>query len=364
MARMALVGGTHGYLLDRISMSKKSRRLRTRRTQKNRPLDLDYLEKRVVPTTLTVTTASDAVVHTGMSLRDAIATANANAGSGTADTIDFASNLSGATITLAQGQLELSGAGGITTTIDASTLASPVVISANKLGRVFLIDANVHAAFAGLNIANGQLHDDIGAGIENNGNLTLTSDAIQNNAVNQSDSSGRDGAGIYSTGTLTIDDCTIANNSALTEGDGGGLLNTGMATISNTTISGNSSVLGGGIWNQGAMTLSGVTVSGNGSSSGEGGGIFNFYLGGTLSVVNCTLTDNSSGIGGAIYNQALAPVTVTQSTIANNTAVTPSQSGTISGGGGIYGGVTLINSIVAGNTAPSFSGYFGDCHGQ
>ena len=53
----------------------------------------------MVPATITVTTLSDAVVHTGTSLRDAIATANTDAHNGTSDTIGF--SVSG-TITMAQ----------------------------------------------------------------------------------------------------------------------------------------------------------------------------------------------------------------------------------------------------------------------
>src|SRR6516165_9442410 len=70
---------------------------------------LEALEDRTAPALLTVTTLSDLIVHTGVSLRDAVATADADAQSGTADTIQFDSSLAGGTVLLSQGSLELSG---------------------------------------------------------------------------------------------------------------------------------------------------------------------------------------------------------------------------------------------------------------
>jgi hypothetical protein len=97
---------------------------------------LEVLENRCTPTTLTVTTTSDAVGHTGVSLRDAIASANADSTNGTSDTIQFASNLSGQTITLAQGELQLAGGTPIIE-IDGSTLSQPITINGNQGTRPF-----------------------------------------------------------------------------------------------------------------------------------------------------------------------------------------------------------------------------------
>src|SRR5262249_11835854 len=65
-----------------------------------------------------VATASDEVVHTGISLRDAIIQADLDASQGRSDTIKFAAGLNGQTITLTQGGaggLVLSGQGGVIT---------------------------------------------------------------------------------------------------------------------------------------------------------------------------------------------------------------------------------------------------------
>jgi predicted outer membrane repeat protein len=98
-----------------------------------------------------VTTASDAISHSGVSLRDAIGTANADAAVGLSDTITFEQSLNGATITLSQGQLELTAGSG-TTTIDG---AGQIAISGNSASRVFDVDSGVQAVLTGLTIENG-----------------------------------------------------------------------------------------------------------------------------------------------------------------------------------------------------------------
>src|SRR4051794_34566180 len=87
-----------------------------------RRLAFESLEGRQMLAALLVTTASDGVSHSGMSLRDAIITANADARVNQADTIKFAASLNAQTITLAQGPLEmgLGGTGSGTITVNGS----------------------------------------------------------------------------------------------------------------------------------------------------------------------------------------------------------------------------------------------------
>jgi fibronectin-binding autotransporter adhesin len=192
------------------------------------PLRVEQLEDRTVPTIITVSTASDLVGHSGTSLRDAIVRANADAPAGISDTIVFASSLAGATITLAQGQLELSGhaAGGGTITIDGSSLASPLTISGNNTSRVFRVDSGVPAILNDLVIAGGNSSgspDSVhGGGIDNSGNLILNGDVIENNNASFSGTSAGvggipnvgGGGGIYNIGTLTLTGDTVENNQA------------------------------------------------------------------------------------------------------------------------------------------------------
>src|SRR5271165_2622486 len=70
---------------------------------------LEPLEDRLVLSNLLVNNPTDAHVNNQLSLREALAQANADAAAGTADTITFAAGLAGQTISLTQGQLEVSG---------------------------------------------------------------------------------------------------------------------------------------------------------------------------------------------------------------------------------------------------------------
>ena len=108
-------------------------------------------------------------------------------------------------------------------------------------------------------------------------------------------STGGAGGGIYaSSGThLTIDASTISNNLAY---NGGGLNLNGTATIEDSTIAGN--------------------TAGSNSRNGDGGGLQN---GGTLTLVNDTITNNESfngsDSGGGIWG---AKISAKNTIVANN----------------------------------------------
>jgi CSLREA domain-containing protein len=256
---------------------------------------------------MVVTTTADIVDPTDglMSLREAIAYASSDPGD---DTITFDSSLSGGTITLAAGQLEL------TDTTGAITITGPgadeLTIDGNHASGVFMIHSNVTAHISGLTITNGE-----GGGISNVGTLTVTGCAITGNA-----------------------------NSAY----GGGIYNNGILTVTDSTLSGNSTANGGGgIYNEyGTLTVVRSTLSGNSAPTFTGGGIYNYQ--GTTTIIDSTLANNTClYLGGGIANQNV--LTIFNSTIADNSAG--------SEGGGIWSNttVTLNNSIVAGNTRGSYS---------
>jgi predicted outer membrane repeat protein len=148
--------------------------------------------------------------------------------------------------------------------------------------------------------------------------------------------------------TITLKHLTLTggNGSGATAfGYGGAILNRGTLTLTQCTFSGNTAPLdSGAIDNTGTLTLTQCTLSGN--SGTNGGAIRNF---GNLMMTQCTLFGNSAIIGGAIYNRG--SLTLMQGTLSGNNA-------TLSGGAIYYDGtltlsLTLTNSIVAGNTAPT-----------
>jgi hypothetical protein len=153
--------------------------------------------------------------------------------------------------------------------------------------RIFNIASNVNVAISGMAIVFGNAASDVGGGIFNRGNLTLTNDVISAN------SAALGGGGIYNSGgALTLISSALVGNSA----------DTGGAGIAN---------------NGGTVFITNGTISQNVAKGGNGGGIVN---GGTLNLNSCTIAGNSStGAGGGFHNFSGA-TTVRNSIIAKNTA--------------------------------------------
>ena len=245
---------------------------------------------------LTVTSTADSGAG---SLRQAIA----DAASG--DTITF--NLPNpSTITLASRltidkTLTITGPG-----------ASNLTISGNNTVGVFYVPVGGTLNLSGVTVANGNVGDSSGGGIENRGTLTVSNTTFSNN-------SGHFGGAI------------LGVNSSL--------------TVTNSTFTGNVGQYGGGAIEQidGTATLSGSTFTGNSAPNSDAGAVDNFQA--TMTVTGSTFTGNSAGgDGGALYNSIDGNLTVTDSTFTNNTAGGE--------GGGIYNSfatLSLKNNRFIGN---------------
>jgi len=135
------------------------------------------------------------------------------------------------------------------------------------------------------------------------------------------------GGGIFTNGTLTLDNCSVISNTASNEGGGVFIQHGGTLTLNQSSIGYN--------------------------KANSGGGIFSAW--GTLNINNSTLYNNFANGGGGINNLG-GDVSLNSTTISGN------EVGTMSGGGFRNeddGSVTLQNTIIAGN-----SGDFGpDCNG-
>lgn len=250
------------------------------------------------------------IVDGDVSLRDAIEAANAVAG---AETILFAPSLSGQTILLGGTQLTISDA----VTIDASGLAAPVTIDAQAQSRIFNID-------------DGGVANDFDVTIAG---LTLTGGHTSGFAF---------GGAVHSltTGALSISDATIRGNTA--GGLGGGIDAIGDVVLTRSSLSGNTAVgPGGALYTVGNVTLTESTISGN-TSSDNGGGIFARQ---DVTLTQSTVSGNTAATsqGGGIV--ALVDAILNHSTVTGNVGH--------GGAGGVYGveSITLVSSIVAGNTA-------------
>lgn len=189
----------------------------------------------------------------------------------------------------------------------------------------------------------------LGGGLYTYGNVTLT-----NSVVNGNSTAGKyaSGGGISAYGAVTLTDSTVSGNQTLGESaNGGGVDNFGDVTLNNSAVKGNHTEgiygSGGGIGSQGDVTLNNSTVSGNHTlgSTAVGGGIFNFGdVTLTASTVSGNHTEGEGASGGGI--RANSSITLLNSTVSGNYTT-----GLGATGGGVwaYENVTLTNSTMSGN---------------
>ncbi|HEY0430722.1 MAG TPA: CSLREA domain-containing protein, partial [Pyrinomonadaceae bacterium] len=246
---------------------------------------------------------------------------------------------------------------------------------------IFTINSGKTVTISGVTIINGRASGATpnGAGIWNSGTLTLNSCRVAGNVASSL------GGGIYNAGiagggvpaTLTINDSDISNNGA--EG-GGGIANAAVnasstVTINNSTIANNRSATlgGGGIHNSASsstslatLTINNSTLWGNantatGSGAG-GGGIYNAAASGnatsTMAINNSTISENrdeAAGSGGGIFHVSSGSGSIANLTIHNGT-ISDNEVTASGNGGGIYSAssssvtnLLLRDTIVAGN---------------
>ena len=150
-------------------LSRGARRRSRAATGRGMKLTLETLEDRITPSNWLVTDASGGAGSAGdVTLRYAVS----HAANG--DAISFQSSLSGSTITLTS-TLNVNASVSIT-----GLGAANLTVSGSGAVQVFNIAAATTVSISGLTITNGNAGS--GGGIENQGTLTLSSDAISGNA--------------------------------------------------------------------------------------------------------------------------------------------------------------------------------------
>lgn len=287
-----------------------------------------------VASNLLVTTANDVVdSNDGLtSLREAINYANTHAGD---DTITFATDLAGKTITLIEGELDITDTTGVTTISGLGK--DELTLDANYASRLFRIADGAIAVISDMTIAHGAALDggaienqgtlnvarcffdhsfaENGAGIENSGVLTLV-DSVFSRCFSSSPWTNENiGGGLDNRGTATVDGCSFEFCSSNV---GGGIANFGTLTIGNSSFFTNSANQGGGIYNGGVLTVAGSVFQKNckAGDNGGGGAIENC---GTATISDTTFTANYSwSTGGGIEN--LGTLTISDSSFSRNGA--------------------------------------------
>jgi predicted outer membrane repeat protein len=193
-----------------------------------------------------------------------------------------------------------------------------------------------------------------GGAIGNYSTLSVTNSKFLNNRSNIN------GGAIDSVGSLTVAGSTFAGNAAGFRGGGINAFVGALLNISTSSFLTNSAGLyGGGVSSDGVTTsIASSTFSAN-SSNNHGGGI---EMSGdkSLTLTNTTLTDNTAVTeGGGLYWTASGPpgpLTIVNSTIADNVAGTTGGSIYTGNTGGNNTAITVKNSIVSGGSPGNCSG--------
>jgi CSLREA domain-containing protein len=256
--------------------------------------------------------------------------------------------------------------------------AAQTIIDGNKSDRVFHILFNdPTVTISGVTIQNGDAPHVVGGFIEGSGGgiqinfatLTLINTVVRNNTAEEL------GAGIDNSGALTLINSEISGNTvsggiSLLQ-RGGGIASVGERglTIIDSTISNNFAALtGGGLGlDQGKTTITNSTINNNAAGE-DGGGIFSFvgrpsgHLNkDPLTIVNSTISGNRAGdFGGGILN--VGKLILDSVTITNNVA-DENRDG-MGDGGGIFNShsVKLKGSIIADNADNSPGAEAPDCY--
>jgi hypothetical protein len=342
-----------------------------RRPTGRRPLTLEHLEDRVLPSACVV----DRLTDTGAGrrsfgdLRYCITRANDMPGP---DVVQLAVqgtiNLAGALPNL-RSDIDIQGPG-----------ASQLTVRRNTGGnyRIFTVAPSATVGISGLAVTNGLASaSPLGAGVYNAGTLTLDGVVVTANDA-EGGSNTASGGGIYnaSSGILSLTHSSVTNNyaeSVNAGGRGGGIANLGMLTVLESTVASNvagdflsGNNHGGGLSNSGTLSVIRSTVSGNSvttfAAAGveDGGGILNE---GTLTVLDSTVSGNyAEGAKDAGYYWGFGistsgPAAITNSTIFGNRG--PLYVTGFGGGGGIdqYGGtLTVSHTTVTGNSLAAYGG--------
>jgi hypothetical protein len=396
---------------------KVARRSQCRHAPRSIRLRLEALEDRIMPTVFTPTTFSDGLTPGGVinTLRDAIIAGNSDTGTAT-DTVQ----LSAGTYTLSltniannheanssSGDLNINNAAHALV-IQGATDANgnpTTIIDQTVADRVFQIlnlsngtAAGPEVTFKNLIIEGGNAQDDggqgtvdgksdaLGGGILNGGgdtnlgtfeggSVTLSNVVVKDNQASAGNTWSAFGGGVYSVdGSLTINHSVIQSNAALDGGGdntaGGGVafllsnLSTPQLTITSSTVADNVAQGsggvdgggdGGGVYSAGNTTTINASTFSTNSASNSGGGAALF---GSVRLLNSTIANNSAADqGGGIYFEPTkgAPITIqlTNDTVSGN-------QGGVSGGlddnNGTPQQVTLVNTIVAGNSITNNTG--------
>jgi hypothetical protein len=193
---------------------------------------------------------------------------------------------------------------------------------------------NVDPTFTGGTISGNAAVSGGGGVYLEGGTNSFTGVTIENNTAGVADTENGNGGGIFAaSGTNTFTDDTVNDNDAVwvngDDGYGGGLdVTGGTVTFTGGSLESNSAYGGGGVAIfGGTINISQAAISSNDVTEGAGGVLLD---GGIASISQSTISNNAVteeigvtefvGDGGGIVSDFCNPLTLTDDTIANNSA--------------------------------------------
>jgi hypothetical protein len=334
---------------------------------------VEWLEERLVPATLSVTSTTDAVGQAG-TLRNAIQQANTNGQLSntinimTPGTYTLSPGTPGETDNQA-GELAFLPSNGSQLTIN-NLSGGTVTIQGSGSSRLFDINpANTSlAASVTFNNPGNNPNGPIvfqggsisGSGVAGSGgairaqgtiNLTVSNVGFLSNAA------AAFGGAIANAGngTVVLQNSTFQSNAAQEGGAFGDVNNLGALSVSNSLFVTNKATDSGGGISEGGpnTTISNSEFKGN-TASNDGGAVMAFGAG--VSASNSTFTQNVANQGGAIFVETTGPSSLTNSTFTRNTA-----QGNLGNGGAIEaftGALSVVNDTINNNAATAGGGIY------
>ena len=288
------------------------------------------------------------------SLNQAVIDANNNAG---ADTVLFASDVRGT----------INNNGPLSPN-ESLTVIGPgpdlLTITSGGAGRVIFLDAQGESfSFSGLTISGGYNSSGAGAGIfARDAELTIKNCIIKENVNTYPNTAG---GGMYAiTSQIYIENSLIENNTCNLAGAGMSLTASTITAVKNSSFinnsvsSSSSNWGGGGIYVSGILTLENCTVSGN--THPIRSGAIDVY--GFINLNNCTITDNFAEECGGIYEHS--PLQEDTIVVLANSIVAGNSSN--SGGNDLYGRIYSKGyNLIQDQTGATISGdVTGNIYGQ
>ena len=308
---------------------------------------------------------------------DASALQDAVNAAGPGDTLKIAGTCTGVTYTSGISQtvyidkaLSLMGAYTYTNWLIQDPGIYATTLDADAQGRVVYVAGNANVTLDNLTLTHGE-HSGNGAGIYTTGDITVTNSIIAGNT-----STGGVSAGLYLSGVHTgvLSNSSFADNHSLPSVDGGAisndddilwldhvdfinnssgrqggaLSNSGTTIISDSLFYSNTAyTFGGAIYNNGQLTVTHTTVDSNLAATGHGGAFHSSGASdGQAVFINSTISNNSSeGTGG--LSHAAGHMTLENVTVSGNTSTNASVGGISSWAGAVA--ITITHSTISNN---------------